>query len=292
MPATERNSNLHIAAANVPTAPALLPVATQWQPLQGTQDGAIWTSIAAQSGGPGGTSTPVTLDEYTTDAIVPSTLESAGLTVSAGIRALNAAGNIDRLRALASDGDAQAAAQLGLLGAVARAQYFNGATFDRARSLASDTDAQVAAQLGLAGVVMRPYIYNGATYDRQRAPVGFTNNTAFAAGLTAIIPGIAGQRIRLLRYSISIVSQVAAAAAGDLFVNFSDAAVALPIAHVFFVPAVSVVTGFGAHTTGWVDIGPLGLLLGVGNALNVNLNFALTAGRVIVNVAYIQGVTT
>lgn len=234
--------------------------------------------------------TQVTLDQYSTDAIVPSTLTSAGLTVSAGIRALNAAGNIDRLRTLASDADNQVAAQLGLLGAVARAQLFDGATWDRARSLASDTDAQAAAQLGLTGAVMRPQIYNGASYDRQRAPVTFVSVGASAAGNTVLIAGVGGQRIRLLRYIVQITSQVAAAAAANELVALFDGAVFTGLQHAFFVPAVSVVTGFGGSTTDWIDLGPLGYLGAVANALNVNLSVALTAGRVGTMAAYIQGV--
>lgn len=87
--------------------------------------------------------------------------------------------NFDRVRTLPSDADAQAAAQVGLQGAVTRGQLFNATTWDRANSLPSNADAQAAAQTGLAGTVSRLQAFNGTTWDRIR-----TNSAATLSGTT------------------------------------------------------------------------------------------------------------
>jgi len=283
---TDRDVYLH---ATPSANPSLGPIANaSFTRVLVNEDGTLWTSPADANGN------PITSDAITVDGVVPSALPGGtlSLNVAANLRALNAAGNLDRVRTLASDADAQVAAQLGLLGAVARAQRFNGATWDRARSLASDTDAQVAAQLGLTGAVVRPYIFNGATYDRQRAPVSFTSAGATAAGLTAIVAGVGGQTIRLLRYSISLTSQATSAAGSTIRASFADGAVVLSISDLFFAPAAVAASAVGLYTTGWIDLGPIGFVGTVGAALNLNLSVALTAGNFNAQVAYIQGVTT
>lgn len=281
MPGT-REVHLHATPA---ADPSVGPAATAtFNRVLMTPEGPLWVALAD-----GGLGNPVTTDEYNADAVLPPV---RSLNTAANLRALNGAGTIDRLRTLASNSDAQAAAQIGLLGAVSRPQLFNGATWDRARSLASDTDAQAAAQLGLAGVVDRPYIFNGASFDRQRAPVSFATVSTAAAGDTAIVAGVAGQSIRLLRYIVQLTADATFAVAGIEVVTLRNAAVSLGLAHSFAVPAAAAANAFGAHTTGWIDLGAIGTVLGVANALNVNLATALTAGACRVTVAYIQGVTT
>lgn len=284
MSGTSREVHLHgTPAADPGIGPALNAVFTR---VLVSPAGVQWSALA------GGDGDPLSTDNFTTDGIVPSTLDTESVNTAANLRALNAAGNLDRLRTLASDSDNQAAAQLGLLGSVARQQLFDGATWDRARSLASSTDAQAAAQDGLAGVVARPYIFNGASFDRQRAPVSFATVSATAAGDTAIVAGVGGQQIRLLRYIVQLTADATLAAAGIEVVTLRNAAVSLGLAHSFAVPAAAAANAFGADATGWIDLGPIGTVLNVANALNVNLGTALTAGACRVTVAFIQGATT
>lgn len=85
----------------------------------------------------------------------------------------------DRVSALVTTSDGQAADQAGLMGVVARLQGFNGATFDRYRVVADNADARAVATAGHYPCVAELAAFNGTAIDRVR-----TNAAAVVAATT------------------------------------------------------------------------------------------------------------
>jgi hypothetical protein len=127
-------------------------------------------------------------------------------------------------------------------------------------------------------------VYNGATWDRLRTPTTFKTASVTALGNTALWTPGAGKKFRVMRFKIDVTAQVAAAAGATLVVGLQDAATDISLSTSVFVPAASVTTGYGAFTTGWLDLGNGYLSTAANNVLNVNLSSALTAGAVRVTV--------
>jgi hypothetical protein len=199
----------------------------------------------------------------------------------------------ERLRALPSDSDAQAATQKGLSGVVARTQGFNGTTWDRLYTLPSNSDAQVAAQLGLAGSVARTQYFNGTTWDRARSAsaANLALQTAVGAALSekpgdwsithtpaantqATITraaGAAGTRHVCTSISVTLIG-LAAAVEATVLVNLRDGATG---AGTILWSARMLVTGTAGSETG-ISISDLNIV--GSDATAMTLEFAAAGG--------------
>lgn len=108
------------------------------------------------------------------------------------------------------------------------------------------------------------------------------------SGNTAVWTPAAGKRFRLLRYCIEVTIDASRAAGGlILAMILQDSATDMGLSHSAYIPAASLTTTPGVgYSTGWVDLGGIGILSGAtDNVLNLNMSFALTNGKVRVRAA-------
>jgi len=163
--------------------------------------------------------------------------------------------------------------------------YNSGGT---AVTITSMGDGQVTGNQALASIAYQ-YVYNGASLDKMRAPALYATVETAANGITAIVTSSVGKKLRLLAYSIDVTADAATAGGADIVITLLDVAAATNMSMSVFVPAAAGAV-FGANaSTGWRILGGIGKLMAATNtALNVNLSAALTAGKVRVNIAYVE----
>lgn len=135
------------------------------------------------------------------------------------------------------------------------------------------------------------YAYTGTVNDRVRVPNLARTATATVAGSTAIWAPATGNKFRLMRYKIDIPTDALQAVAGDIDIQFFDGATAMPIAETVYVPSALVAGTAGSWTSGWVDLGQGIASAAANNVLAINLSAALTASKVRVIVAGVEGTT-
>lgn len=141
---------------------------------------------------------------------------------------------------------------------------------------ASDNIGAAYTLLPSAAVGMR---FNGSTFDRLRHPTTFKTVTATASGSTALWTPTSGKKFRLMRYRVEVTNSATAASPGDMDIIFKDASTSMAAAHSVSIPS-SAAGGIGSWDSGWIDLGNGILSAAANNVLNVDLSFALTAGKV------------
>lgn len=146
------------------------------------------------------------------------------------------------------------------------------------------TDTATAA--GSLGVVNQ--IYNGASFDRLRTPNIFRTATATTSGNTTLWTPTAGKKFRLMRYKVIVTNDAAQSAAGNISIDLRDASTSMNQTFDVFIPATAATTMGGGWQSGWIDLGNGILSAAADNVLNINLNAALTSGKVRVLVAGTQ----
>jgi hypothetical protein len=118
-------------------------------------------------------------------------------------------------------------------------------------------------------------------WSRPRTSTVFKQVSTAATGNTAIWTPGSGNKFRLLKFKIQVTANASLAAAGILTVTLEDAAVALALAHEWWLPAAAGASQSLAYDSGWFDLGKFGILsAAANNALNVNLSAALATGAV------------
>jgi hypothetical protein len=158
--------------------------------------------------------------------------------------------------------------------------------WDRLRA-AGETDGVTPVALGALHVLAPQLAYNGASFDRLRTPQAVKSVQASAAGSTALWTPAAGNKVRLMRYRVSLTQNATLAAAGLLTVKLLDGATDLNLWETFYVPA----TGTTSHHAGaWIDLGNGVVLAAAGDVLNVSLSAALATGVVTVTAAGVEAV--
>ncbi len=148
-----------------------------------------------------------------------------------------------------------------------------------ARTIATDASGDVK--------IVQGGVTDGAgTYATVRLPNVFHTAQATASGNTAVWTPTSGKKFRLLRYQVEMTENATLGTAAVLTISFQDATTAIPIAHDVWVPSAAGTSIGDGYSSGWIDLGGLGVLsAAANNALNVNLSAAVTAGNVRVNVA-------
>lgn len=142
------------------------------------------------------------------------------------------------------------------------------------------------------GVV--PFAYGGdfsGTADltrqgssKQRTPTVFRRVSTIAAGSTVVWTPGTSNKFRLLRFRVTVSALAKAAVAADLVIDFLDNVTSMNLASVCTIPIAAAGNGL-IMDSGWCDLGTFGILsAGAGQALNVNLSFALTGGLVNIQV--------
>jgi len=115
-------------------------------------------------------------------------------------------------------------------------------------------------------------------WDRLRVPTVVKQVTATASGTTSIwTPSNSSLKFRLMRYRIQCPGNTTTGSAGQLTVQFYDAASAMPIVEQIYLPASAFA---GGYTTPWIDLGHGVKSATANNALGVNLSAAITAGGI------------
>lgn len=121
-------------------------------------------------------------------------------------------------------------------------------------------------------------------WSKARTPTVFRQVSTAGTGSTAIWTPGAGNKFRLLGFRVQVTARAAATVAADLVIKLLDVALDLGLASIVSIPAAGLTAG-DDYDSGWIPLGSFGILSAVaGNALNLNLSFALTAGLVNVNV--------
>lgn len=113
-----------------------------------------------------------------------------------------------------------------------------------------------------------------------RTPVVYKSVTATASGNTALWTPAAGKKFRLMRFLLTMPSDVAKAAGADVAITFQDSATDMGLKLSVFVPAAAVTTGNGAWSSGWIDLGNGILSSTANNVLNINLGAAITTSGI------------
>src|SRR6266705_2931596 len=118
-------------------------------------------------------------------------------------------------------------------------------------------------------------------YQPSPSPTIFKTAQATAAGSTVLWTPTTGKRFQLLRYLIVITDNATQAAPGTLTVKLLDAAADIAQNHDTFVPTVGLLNSGALYTSGWIDLGSLGIVsAAINQVLNINLSAALTGGNV------------
>ena len=133
------------------------------------------------------------------------------------------------------------------------------------------------------------HVANGTNFEAERSPTTFHTGTASVAGSTPIWVPAAGNEFRLMRYKIDIPTDALQAVSGDIDIQFYDGLIPMPVAETVYVPAALVAGTAGSWTSGWVDLGQGIVSSAANNALSINLSAALTASKVRVLVAGVEG---
>lgn len=121
---------------------------------------------------------------------------------------------------------------------------------------------------------------SGANAVVARTPVIYKSTTATASGNTAVWTPTTGKKFRLMRFLLTMPSDVAKAAGADVAITFQDSATDMGLKLSVFVPAVAVTTGNGAWSSGWIDLGNGILSATINNVLNINLGAAITTSGI------------
>ncbi|MFL6144514.1 MAG: hypothetical protein ACJ72N_21960 [Labedaea sp.] len=146
------------------------------------------------------------------------------------------------------------------------------------RSIRSIADGDTGAWATGSG----PLLYTGAGFNRERTPAAFKANSATLAGNSALWTPAAGKKFRLLRYMVVVTGDAAQAVAGTFLVQLLDgAAGSTAQAHYCFIPGAAL-NGATLYHSGWIDLGNGILSAAANNVLNMNLQNALTSGKVLV----------
>lgn len=126
--------------------------------------------------------------------------------------------------------------------------------------------------VGIAG-------FDGANASRLRTPNTRKPFNVSVAGNSAVWTPTTGKKFRLLGYHLACTQNAARSGTGQVIVKFQDGTNDINIQHSVFVPTTAATTMDGGWTTGWVDLGGLGVLsTAANNVLSINLSIALTAG--------------
>lgn len=173
----------------------------------------------------------------------------------------------------------------GSMSAGAKLYGFNETSglFDRLRS-GNDTLDNQSVGVGNLSVQAKGFGWVGNTWNRLRTPNIFKTVTVTAAGTTAIwIPSATFLSFRLMGYSLTITGNATQTTAGNFEAVFLDGTTAIGIGASAFVPSVAL-NVFGFNELNPINIGNGYLSALAGNALNISLSAALTAGEIRVNV--------
>lgn len=124
------------------------------------------------------------------------------------------------------------------------------------------------------------YTDGSGTVFNQRFPNVFKTVSATASGNTAVWTPTSGKKFRLMRFCVSLTSNVAISSGAVVTVKFQDATTDTAFFWSVFVPTTAVTTGAGdSFVSPWIDLGGAGFLsAAANNVLNVNLSATLTSG--------------
>jgi len=116
----------------------------------------------------------------------------------------------------------------------------------------------------------------------ENIPRTFATVTASAAGNTAVIAAVAGQRYRVQGYILEVTGNATLAAAGVLTITLGT------VSHRVYLPITGTTAIAGVvYSTGYVNLGKERMVGATNTALNVNLGAALTdSGLAVVQVHY------
>jgi hypothetical protein len=126
-----------------------------------------------------------------------------------------------------------------------------------------------------------PYIFGGAQWTKTRSPSVFKTAQATASGSSPLWTPTAGKKFRLLRYCIFVTGNAIQTAAGVITIKLLDSAADIAQDHDVYIPSAALNTNGTLYSSGWIDLGNIGILsAAINNVLNINLSAALTGGNV------------
>jgi len=129
-------------------------------------------------------------------------------------------------------------------------------------------------------------VQNGATTEPNRHPNIYKSVSGTTGTLTVWTPA-SGKKFRLLRYAIEVTAAAALSAGAGFAITLQDNATSVGLVHSLWLPTTSVTTNGGVcYSTGWVDLGGIGILsAAANNPFTLLLSATLTAGSVRVRTA-------
>jgi hypothetical protein len=156
---------------------------------------------------------------------------------------------------------------------------FNGATWDRVRSGTANADTVAPLATGNIFTIAQLIAWNGDAYDRVRIANVYHSVLATAAGNTTVWTPPAGEKFRLMGFTISVAGTLAAT--GVELIQLTDSNGGTVISQ--HQATVTITTPTGDTQIG-ADLGQGYLSAAANNVLAVNLSSAMLTGGVAVNV--------
>lgn len=136
---------------------------------------------------------------------------------------------------------------------------------------------------GGAGSVAQLQVFDGADSVNANSPTTFFGQGFTAAGANTVVDPAPGARWRLLGYMIEATGNAATAAAGMNEITLAGGL----ISHQVYIPddADDAINGV-LWSTGYRDLGFIGILGAIDALLTLTIGTALTRGEIVVNVQY------